>query len=149
ELIAANPCQPVAVATQAALCARYESTQHIVACLVPEAVVDLLEAVDVAAQDCERMAVALRARQLAAQLLLEKTQVVGAGQWIGDREAAVLAVAGAQRSLDMRDAARDFKPRQYLLDGRALYHIVVGTRGEAGEYVFLALTHGKQNDVGV
>ena len=53
---------------------------------MPEAVVDLLEVVDVDEAERDRSVLLLRVEQFALQALVEVAVIAEAGEWIGERE---------------------------------------------------------------
>src|SRR5581483_11285890 len=82
--------------------ARRDLPEDAVADRVTEAVVDLLEVVDVDETERERAAFLLRRRQLALQPLVEVPVVPEAGERVGQREAHRLH-GGERRALVQRD----------------------------------------------
>jgi len=94
EFVAAHPRKPIAGIADAAERTGNEGPEQFIARLVSETVVDQLEAVDIAAQDRQRMAVAAAAHQLTRQVLHEIAQVIGARQRIGHGKPPVLTIAG-------------------------------------------------------
>ena len=105
ELVAADAAGELAAARDAAQ-ARADLREHLVAGDVAVRVVQLLEPVEVHDRDGERRALAIRARDLAGQPLLERAAVGEARQRVGRR--APLERRAARRARDgQADAVRE------------------------------------------
>ena len=78
--------------------------QPLVAGLVAEPVVDLLEAVEVEQDERQRVAGAADALQLAGEVLLEGAVVAQPGQRVGDRDAGARRATSARRARKMMNA---------------------------------------------
>ena len=116
ELVAAEPCERVVVAQQL-LQARADLAQHLVAGVVAERVVELLEAVEVDQQQ-RQLGVVLGPRDRGVQRVDEVAAVPEAGEAVGARLRAAVAQA-----LDHRRPARAF-PTRTVADRQAHAHRV-------------------------
>jgi hypothetical protein len=87
ELVAADPTRDVGRAQSRAQ-ARRRLGEHAVARQMTDALVDRLEVVDVEDEQGEAAAVAMRARALAQERLVEEPPVAEAGERVGVGEAA-------------------------------------------------------------
>ena len=114
ELVAAPPEDVVRLADVAQQEHR-DLAQDAVAGLVPERVVDRLEAIDVDEHDRQRRLVAAVALQLAADDLVEEAAVARAGQRVGDRR------SGAARSARTRAAVRAAQLVGHVLERHQLH----------------------------
>jgi hypothetical protein len=109
ELVAAEPRDGVGRAQDAPQ-ARGDLDEQAVAALVPEAVVDRLEAVDVEVQDRDRAALALALGQRLLEAFDEERAVRQTGERVGQRLAQALgldAVALDRGRQDVGDAAQE------------------------------------------
>src|SRR5436190_1008916 len=127
----ADARHPVDAAPQTVLQARGELPQDLVAAGVTVRVVDALEEIDVAQDECQGSTVARCAFHLAWEVLAEETPAVDAGQIVGGRQLAVLRQGHPQHALELRDAPCGAETSVELALGRPPCQAVVCAGGEA------------------
>src|SRR5438067_175875 len=94
-------------------------------------VVDALEEIDVAQDECQGSTVARCAFHLAWEVLAEETPAVDAGQIVGGRQLAVLRQGHPQHALELRDAPCGAETSVELAFGRPPCQALVCAGGEA------------------
>ncbi len=101
ELVAADPVRGVGRAHRRAE-AFADRADALVAGLVAERVVDLLQPVEIEHHEAEAGAGARAARDLALEILVERTVVAEAGEAVGERGLLEACVFRLTRALDRR-----------------------------------------------